>query len=126
MATAAFTVWMFDDPDGASAAAATLEGAQPERLVKVVDHAVVTWPVGADRPTTKHGRDDLRCGAGWGALWGLLAGALFAVPVIAGLAGAAIGAISRATEGMGIIKEQLETIRTQLTEGTSALPRCSS
>jgi uncharacterized membrane protein len=48
-------------------------------------------------------------------------GALFFVPVIGGVAGAAIGAISKATEGTGITKDQLETIRTQVTEGTSAL-----
>ena len=48
-------------------------------------------------------------------------GALFFVPVIGGVAGAAIGAISKATEGTGITKDQLETVRTQVTEGTSAL-----
>ena len=60
-------------------------------------------------------------GAGWGALWGLIAGALFFVPVVGGVAGAAIGAISKATEGTGITKEQLERIRVEVTEGTSAL-----
>ena len=56
-----------------------------------------------------------------GAFWGLLVGALFFVPVVGGVAGAAIGAISKATEGAGITKAQLETIRTEVTEGTSAL-----
>ena len=37
------------------------------------------------------------------------------------MAGAAIGAIAKATERAGITKEQLEKIRTQITEGTSAL-----
>jgi uncharacterized membrane protein len=46
---------------------------------------------------------------------------LFFVPVVGGVAGAAIGAISKATQDAGISKEQLETIRTQITEGTSAL-----
>ena len=50
-----------------------------------------------------------------------MAGSLFFVPVIGGVAGAAIGAISKATEGTGITKDQLESIRTQVTEGTSAL-----
>jgi uncharacterized membrane protein len=45
----------------------------------------------------------------------------FFVPVIGGVAGAAIGAISKATEGTGIGKDQLEKIRTEVTEGTSAL-----
>ena len=38
-----------------------------------------------------------------------------------GVAGAAIGAISKATSDVGISKEQLERIRTEVTEGTSAL-----
>lgn len=60
-------------------------------------------------------------GAGWGALWGILIGSLFLVPVIGGVAGAALGAISKATQDVGITKEQLRTIRTEVTEGTSAL-----
>ena len=117
----AFTVWKFDSPDGADRAASTLKDAASEGLVKIVDHAVVSWPVGASRPTTNQGHEETWRGSGWGAFWGLLLGTLFFVPVIGGVAGAAIGAISKATEGTGITKEQLETIRTQVTEGTSAL-----
>lgn len=117
----AFTVWKFDDPEGADRAVSNLKSADSEGLVKIIDHAVVAWPVGAPRPTTHHGHEDTWHGTGWGAFWGLLIGALFFVPVIGGVAGAAIGAISKATEGAGITKEQLEKIRTQVTEGTSAL-----
>jgi len=60
-------------------------------------------------------------GGGWGALWGLLFGALFFLPLVGAAAGAAIGGLAKATEGVGISKEQLETIRAQVTEGTSAL-----
>jgi uncharacterized membrane protein len=116
-----FTVWKFDDPDGADQAGSILKDAAAEGLVKIVDHAVVTWPVGASRPSTNQGHEATWRGTGWGALWGMLVGALFFVPVIGGVAGAAIGAISKATEGTGITKDQLEKIRTQLTEGTSAL-----
>ena len=116
-----FTVWKFDNPDGAEHAAALLKDAERDRLVKVLDHAVVSWPVGASHPETKGSHDDVKKGAGWGALWGLLIGSLFFVPVVGGVAGAAIGAISKATQDAGISKEQLETIRTQITEGTSAL-----
>ena len=116
-----FTVWKFDDPDGAQRAAGLLKNAEKDQLVKVLDHAVVSWPVGASRPDTSHSRDYVKHGAGWGALWGLLVGSLFLVPVVGGVAGAALVAISKATEDAGITKEQLETIRTQITEGTSAL-----
>ena len=116
-----FTVWKFDDPDGAQRAAGLLKNAERDQLVKVLDHAVVSWPVGASHPETKRSHDDVQKGAGWGALWGLVIGSLFLVPVVGGVAGGAIGAISKATQDAGITKEQLETIRTQITEGTSAL-----
>jgi uncharacterized membrane protein len=116
-----FTVWKFDSPEGAGKAASMLKSAEQDGLVKVLDHAVVSWPVGASRPETHHAHDDEKHGAGWGALWGLLVGSLFFVPVVGGVAGAAIGAISKATKDVGIDKEQLEKIRTEITEGTSAL-----
>jgi uncharacterized membrane protein len=116
-----FTVWKFDSPDGADRAALTLKGAASEGLVKVLDHAVVSWPVGTSQPSTNQGHEETWRGSGWGAFWGLLLGSLFFVPVVGGVAGAAIGAISKATADVGITKEQLETIRTEVTEGTSAL-----
>ena len=116
-----FTVWKFDDPDGAERMMKILQESEGDGLVKVDDHAVVSWPKGATQPNTKHGHDETWKGAGWGGVWGLLIGALFFMPVIGGLAGAAIGAISKATEDAGITKEQLETIRSEVTEGTSAL-----
>ena len=46
----AFTVWKFEDPDAAAHAATTLKTAQTDGLVTIVDHAVMSWPVGADKP----------------------------------------------------------------------------
>ena len=116
-----FTVWKFEDPDGAARAGKTLESAASEGLVKIVDHAVVTWPAGADKPDLSHGRDDPKRGAAWGALWGILGGALFLVPVAGAVIGAGIGALAKATDGTGITKGDLERIRTEVTPGTSAL-----
>ncbi len=118
---AAFTVWKFDDLSGAEHAAQSLKDCEREGLVKILDHAVVTWPEGDAKPTTKHGHEENWRGSGWGALWGVLLGALFFVPVIGGVVGAAIGAIAKMTQDVGISKDQLETIRTQLTPGSSAL-----
>src|SRR5262245_50996687 len=92
----AFTVWKFDDPDGAQRAVKTLKYAEQDHLVKIMDHAVVSWPVGASKPDTKQAHEDSWRGTGWGAFWGVLFGALFFIPVIGGLAGAAIGHISKA------------------------------
>ena len=117
----AFTVWKFDEPDGAEHALRLLRGAEEDQLIDVVDHAVLTWPVGAEGPEMRHGHDDSRRAAGKGALWGLLAGALFTVPVVGVAAGAAVGAASKRAERLGISGQELDTMREQITEGTSAL-----
>lgn len=116
-----FTVWKFDDPAGAQQAAKVLHDAASEGLVKIVDHAVVTWPVGEDQPHTDHGHDDSKHGAAWGAVLGVLGGVLFTVPIIGGVVGATIGVLSKATDGTGITKDDLTRIRTEVTPGTSAL-----
>jgi uncharacterized membrane protein len=116
-----FTVWKFEDADGAARAESALRSAASEGLVTIIDHAVVSWPDGADKPDLKHEHDSPKRGAAWGALWGILGGALFAIPV-AGLAlGAGIGALAKATDGTGITKADLERIRTEVVPGTSAL-----
>ncbi len=116
-----FTVWKYDDPKGAEQAFGAIKYAAADDLVKIVDHAIATWPVGAARPETHHGHDANWRGTGWGAFWGVLLGSLFFIPVIGGVVGAGVGALARATEGAGITREQLERIRTEITEGTSAL-----
>ncbi|WP_425956726.1 DUF1269 domain-containing protein [Xylanimonas sp. McL0601] len=98
-----------------------LRNAQSEDLVNIEDHAVVSWPEGEDKPTIEHGHDDTKRGAGWGSFWGLLLGALFAVPVLGVVAGGALGAMSKASEKLGISKDKLEAIRDEITPGTSAL-----
>ncbi|WP_328998158.1 DUF1269 domain-containing protein [Kribbella sp. NBC_00709] len=118
---AAFTVWKFDSPAGAQGAASILKRCEADKLVKVLDHAVVSWPEGESHPITKQSHEETWRGTGWGALWGVLLGSLFFVPVIGGVAGAAIGAISKMTQDAGITKEQLHKIRTEVTPGTSAL-----
>jgi uncharacterized membrane protein len=117
----AFTVWKFEDPEGAEHAASILKNAEADRLVKVLDHAVVTWPAGADKPTTHHAHDDPKRGAAWGVFWGILTGALFTVPIVGGVAGAAPGALAQAPTGVGISEDDLARIRTEVVEGTSAL-----
>ena len=116
-----FTVWKFDTAEGADHASALLKGAEVDQLVKVVDHAVVSWPPGLPNPKATHGHKETGRGAAWGSLWGLLLGAIFAVPVLGLAVGGAAGALSKATEALGVTKEQMEAIREQVTEGTSAL-----
>lgn len=116
-----FTVWKFEDPEGAAQAETALKSGAADGLVTIVDHATITWPEGADKPTLNHEHDGPKRGAAWGALWGILGGALFAIPVAGIVLGAGIGALAKATAGTGITKEDLERIRTEVTPGTSAL-----
>jgi uncharacterized membrane protein len=116
-----FSVWKFDDPAGADEALTILQVAAKDGIVKVLDHAVVRWPEGADRPDTKLGHDEKKKGTAWGGLLGVVIGMLFLVPVLGGIVGAAVGAAAKAAQGTGIGKEQLERIRAEVTPGTSAL-----
>jgi uncharacterized membrane protein len=116
-----FTVWKFDDPGGAEATERILKNAEADHLVEVVDHAIVSWPVGASRPNTSHGHEGTARATGWGAFWGVLLGSLFLMPVAGAAAGAAIGGLSKKAEGVGISKGDIERIRAEVKEGTSAL-----
>ncbi|MCK0116539.1 putative membrane protein [Isoptericola sp. CG 20/1183] len=118
---ATFTVWKFDDPAGAGRAADIVKNAASEGLVTLVDYAVVEWPEGEKHPKTHGVNDDAAKSGGWGALWGLLIGALFFIPVVGAVAGAAIGGLSRALSDVGIRKEDLEKIRDEVVPGTSGL-----
>lgn len=119
---ATFTVWKFDEPGGAAQAERILRTAEADGLVTVIDRAVVSWPAGRKRPATTHlESDELRHEAGLGAFWGLLFGALFSLPLLGVAAGAGVGALHTAIQGVGITKEQMATLRWQITPGTSAL-----
>jgi uncharacterized membrane protein len=117
----AFTVWKFNDPEGAEQAYEILRGAQDDGVVTVVDHAIVTWPEGAERPDTNLAHGDKKRGGVWGAFLGVLIGMLFFIPLFGAVAGAAIGATVKAMEGTGLKKEDVERIRDEVTPGTSAL-----
>jgi uncharacterized membrane protein len=116
-----FTVWKFDDPEGAAKAASIVKNAEGDGLVKIYDHAIVEWPQGEDRPKTSESNQDAAKGAGWGAFWGLMIGTLFLLPVVGAAAGAAVGGLSRALSSVGIKHEDLEKLRREITPGTSAL-----
>ncbi|WP_426594285.1 DUF1269 domain-containing protein [Cellulomonas sp. McL0617] len=116
-----FTAWKFDTPDGAQKAAEALQSAASDHLVKIVDHAVITWPEGAAKPDMHHSHEDKWRGTGWGAFWGVLFGGLFFVPLLGAAVGAAAGAITKSMAAVGLDDNQLATIREQITPGTSLL-----
>jgi uncharacterized membrane protein len=116
-----FTVWKFNDPNGAEQRYKAVDYAAADGLVKIVDHAIVSWPEGAEKPDTHHAHDSTKRGTGWGAFWGVLIGTIFLVPVVGAAIGAGAGALAKSAEGTGISKADLEKIRAEITPGTSAL-----
>ncbi|CAM3428929.1 DUF1269 domain-containing protein [Isoptericola cucumis] len=118
---ARFMVWKFDDPEAAGRAVHVLKDAEAEGLVKIIDHSVVSWPEGAKKPTAHGQNEDAAKASGWGAFWGLLLGALFFLPVIGAVAGAAIGGITKALSEVGISGKDIDAMKEQIVPGTSAL-----
>jgi len=116
----AFTVWKFETLDGAEKAAKTLRSAAQDKLVVIDDLAVLEWPVGDKEPKIHHHGPGHK-GAAIGGLGGLVLGAAFLVPLIGLASGAAIGAMANKYRSVGITEEQIEEIRAEVKEGSSAL-----
>jgi uncharacterized membrane protein len=118
---ATLTVWKFNDAYGAERAVEKLQQLQKQGLIQVHDAAMVSWPEDKKKPRTRHLEDLTGAGALGGAFWGLLFGLIFFVPVIGLAVGAATGAIAGSLSNVGIDKDFIESVRTRVTPGTSAL-----
>jgi len=118
---ATFTVSQFDSAEGADQVLATLERLQRESLITIDDAAIVSWPEGAKKPSTKQLYDMKGKGALGGAFWGLLFGLIFFVPLLGMAVGAAAGALSGSLSDVGIDDDFIKEVREQVTPGTSAL-----
>ena len=84
---ATLSVLKFNDPYGAERVMVALQGMQERELITLEDAAIVSWPQGNKKPTTRQLHSTAGAGA-WGAFWGFLFGMIFFVPFL----GAAIGA----------------------------------
>ena len=118
---ATLTVWKFDNPDGAGRAVGILEGLQKQALITVHDAAIVTWPIDKKRPKTKQLHSLAGAGALSGSFWGLLFGLLFFVPLFGMAVGAALGALGGSMAEVGIDDDFIESVRSEVQPGTSAL-----
>jgi uncharacterized membrane protein len=120
---AVLTVWKFDRPDGAERAETILVDQSKQQLIEIFDAATVSWPPERQKPKTRQlsGRLGTSVGAGWGALWGMLFGLIFFVPLLGAAVGAGLGALSGHFSNLGISREFIESVRQQVTPGTSAL-----
>jgi uncharacterized membrane protein len=115
------TVWKFETPEGAQKALDLLKSLSKQRLIEVVDAAVVSWPAGDKKPTTRHLVDLTAAGALDGAFWGTLLGLIFFMPFLGMAVGAITGALSGHFAEYGIGSDFIERVRAKVTPGTSAL-----
>ncbi|QJW35004.1 DUF1269 domain-containing protein [Cellulosimicrobium protaetiae] len=118
---ATLTVWKFDTPEGAQRAEDALLALQKQELIQVQDAAVVSWEEGKKKPRTRQGNSTTAVGALGGTFWGLLFGLLFFVPLLGAAIGAASGAIAGALTDVGIDDDFIDSVRSKVTPGTSAL-----
>jgi uncharacterized membrane protein len=118
---ATLTVLKFDTADGAKNELKVIEDLSKQQIIKLQDAAIVTWVKGKKKPKTEHLTNLTRLGALSGAFWGLLFGILFFIPLIGLVAGAALGALGGSMTHMGIDEDFIKSIRSKVTEGTSAL-----
>ncbi len=118
---ATLTAFKFATPEGAGQMQAKLTALQKMELIQIQDAAIVTWPVGKDKPKTKQLVSLAGVGALQGAFWGMLFGLIFFIPFFGLAVGAAMGALGGKMADYGIDDNFIKQTRTKVTEGTSAL-----
>ena len=123
---ASLTVWKYSTPEGAGQALTKLCELSKQQLISVQDAAIVSWPVGSKKPKTHQMASTTGAGALGGAFWGMLFGLLFFVPFLGLAIGAAMGAMAGHFSDYGIDDNFIKSVRTEVTEGTSALFLLSS
>ena len=123
---ATLSVLKFDDPYGADLVLMALEGLQEQGIIELQDAAVVSWPQGNKKPSTRQLHSLAGVGAVAGAFWGLLLGLIFFVPFLGAAMGAGMGALTGSLGDIGIDDDFIKQVREKVTEGTSALFTLSS
>ena len=118
---ATLTVLKFDNPSGAENALSIIKELTKQQLITLHDAAIVTWPQGKKKPKTQQLPSMAGLGALEGAFWGMLFGLLFFVPFLGLAVGAAMGGLAGKFADYGIDDNFIKSVRSQVTEGTSAL-----
>lgn len=118
---ATVTVLKFPTADGATEVLHRVHDLQKQHLIVVHDAAIVSWPAGKKSPKTRQLVDMVSAGAVGGMFWGMLFGLIFFTPLFGMAIGAVVGALGGSFRDYGIDDDFIRRIRTQITEGTSAL-----
>lgn len=115
------TVWKFNSASGAAETLEQLAERQKEYLIDIQDAAIVSWKEGKKKPKTKQANNLTAAGSLDGAFWGFLFGLIFFIPIFGMVMGAAAGALSGSFADYGIDDDFIKSVRSKVTEGTSAL-----
>jgi uncharacterized membrane protein len=118
---ATITVLKFPTADGADGALGLVQDLQKSHLINLHDAVIVSWPEGKKSPRTRQPANLKTVGALGGMFWGMLLGTIFFVPLFGAAVGAAFGALGGAFRNYGIDDDFIKRVRSQVTEGTSAL-----
>ena len=118
---ATVTVLKFPAAEGAEGALGVIQDLQKQHLINLHDAAIVSWPAGKKSPSTKQLVNLIGVGAVSGMFWGMLFGLIFITPLFGLAIGAAVGALGGAFRDYGIDDDFIKRVRSQVTEGTSAL-----
>ncbi len=118
---ATLSVLKFNDPGGADRVLIALQGMQEREMITLQDAAVVSWPQGNKKPSTRQLHSTAGAGALGGAFWGFLFGLIFFVPFLGAAIGAGMGALTGSMADVGISDDFIKQVREKVTEGTSAL-----
>jgi uncharacterized membrane protein len=118
---ATLSVLKFNDLNGADRVLLALQGLQERQMITLEDAAVVSWPLGSKKPTTRQLHSTSGAVAGWGAFWGFLFGLLFFVPFLGAAIGAGMGALTGSLADVGISDDFIRQVREKVVPGTSAL-----
>jgi uncharacterized membrane protein len=118
---ATLTALKFNDPYQGDAVLGTLQQLQQQQLIQIHDAAIVRWPAGASKPKTEQLTNLAGAGALGGAFWGMLFGLIFFVPFLGMAIGAGIGALTGKFSDVGIDDNFINSVKANVTPGTSAL-----
>jgi uncharacterized membrane protein len=117
----ALTIWRFGGPDAAATALPGLAERVEAGRVEVDDVALVSWPPGHRKPSTRSLGALTGPGALWGGFWGMLMGLVFLTPLAGPTFGAAAGAVAGTLSDFGVEDDFVKRARDTVTPGTSAL-----
>ena len=119
--TATLAVWRFDAPGVAEERLPALERLMRNGAADVDAAALVSWPPGHRKPSTRALGAVTGPGALWGGFWGMLLGLVFLTPIAGPTFGAAAGAVAGTLSDFGVEDDFVKRAREAVTPGTSAL-----